>query len=238
MNKNYWYCKNIIKKKDLIKINSELSYITNLTLKNFKGYRKILKENITKKLKIINKKNKNYIRNIYHYMQVYLASENFIDANKLSRKIKYLDGSKFFKFIPALRIDFPYDNRVNLPWHQEVYKMKDSEFFNIWFSIYGDVGPNNGSLIIKKFNKKKLFKHKLVNHGKIKKLTLIEDKEFKSLKEEKIILKEGDALVFTKYLPHKSGLNSSGEVRLTITQSFHAMKKDTKYPKPTYKDVL
>ena len=53
---------------------------------------------------------------------------------------------------------------------------------------------------------------------------IIENKEFKKLKTINTKINKGDGIIFKKYLPHKSGINKSNKVRLSLVQSFHDIK--------------
>lgn len=235
--KNYWYVSNLVEKKKLNLLLQELKFITNFFLEKRKKHKYFKKKSIDEKLIFLNQNYKSDLKEIYNYIQAFISYNPIIDPKLIAKKINYLSNIKLYPFVPAVRIDFPENNDANLNWHQEINKLKNSNFFQVWVPIKENSSEKNGGLIIKEFHKNKIFKHKNYKEKNINKAVIIENKEFKKLKTINTKIKKGDGIVFKKYLPHKSGINKSNKVRLSLVQSFHDIKTMKKIGKLKYSEI-
>ena len=170
-------------------------------------------------------------------MQTFLFYNQILDPYLVANKINYLNNAKLYYFMPVLRMDFPNNDDANLSWHQEVGKLKNSNFFQVWIPIKENSNEKNGGLVIKEFHEKKIFKHRIYKKKNIIKYEIINNKEFKKLQTVNTKINKGDGIVFKKYLPHKSGINKSNKVRLSLVQSFHDIKTIKKIGKLKYSEI-
>ena len=154
---------------------------------------------------------------------------------------KILDTERNNIFINGFmfRLDAPFDKKNSLDWHQDssYYHMCYPKFNSgvCWIPLTNN-SEKNGSLIFipsknPKFIKKtKSFKNNnFTSEQYTSSLLRSETKRIKNLKASL-----GDAAFFNMNIKHRSGINSSKKIRITIGCRFHDMKKSFNVGKEIY----
>lgn len=139
------------------------------------------------------------------------------------------------------RLDPPFDKKNSLDWHQDSsypgYQMSYPEFNSgvCWIPLTNN-SEKNGTLIFipsknPKFIKKtKSFKKdNFTSEQYNSQPSNIEIKKIKNLN-----INAGDAAFFNMNINHKSGINSSKKIRITIGCRFHDMSKSFNVGKEIY----
>ena len=161
-------------------------------------------------------------------MQFYLFQNLRIDYSKIKKKLQI--KNTIIPSLPALRIDSIKNKKYHTDWHQEIagekLGAKFSNYFQVWVK-FSKFNQNEG-LIIKENPKSKIFKHQLIDRGQSKKMVIIANQSFNKLHEKKITnLKEGDAVILSKYNIHKTYFNNKNKYfKLNLIQSFHINEKN------------
>ena len=160
------------------------------------------------------------LRSIF-YQQFFI--NHFSKILNTEKSNVFLNGFMF-------RLDPPFDKKNSLNWHQDssYYHMSYPEFNSgvCWIPLTNN-SEKNGSLIFVTSNnprfikKTKSFKKDDL-HSEQYTTTLTSD-EKKRIKNLTVAL--GDAAFFNMNIKHRSGINSSKKIRITIGCRFHDMKK-------------
>ncbi len=137
------------------------------------------------------------------------------------------------------RFDAPYDKRNSLDWHQDspYYQMTHPKYNSgvCWVSITKNSLKNGSLNFIPGSHKKGFIKTSSKKGQKLasEQFTLKVDR--KSKKKIKVMNTNfGDAAFFDMNLKHKSGLNNSSKIRMTIGCRFHNMNEEFNYGKEKY----
>jgi hypothetical protein len=110
-----------------------------------------------------------------------------------------------------IRFDRPNDKKFKTLKHQDFwYSFLSHNAITIWFNLT-EVSDKDGALIIYVNSHKKGYLN-FIN----KKKATFEIKNYLQSKEKKIFLKKDEILVFSQFLVHKSGINSSNKPRVSI----------------------
>ena len=137
------------------------------------------------------------------------------------------------------RFDAPYDKRNSLNWHQDspYYQMTYPKYNAgvCWLSITKNSIKNGSLNFIPESHKKGFVK---ASNTKSKKFT---SEQFTlkvgSSSKDKIKIMNasfGDAAFFDMNLQHKSGINKSSKIRMTIGCRFHDMNNEFNYGKEKF----
>ena len=150
----------------------------------------------------------------------------FSDILGIDKNMIYINGFMF-------RLDAPYDNRNRLEWHQDSpYYMQTSPEFNslvCWLPITNNTSKNGTIQFIPKSHKKYIpAKKVLASKSKKNKFskqfnTAPNVEEIKRLKNFSATL--GSVGLFHMNLIHRSGVNSSNKMRLSIACRVHDISK-------------
>ena len=221
----------LIKKKLRTSIIKASNHILKLNTKKSKKFSNF--DNVIKYMYGIDIKQKtNLISKLYditpdlHEVHEITASKTFV---KIIKKlgIKYPTvGTNI-----TLRLDRPYDRKLNTSLHQDIwYSMISNNSLTIWFNL-SKVNEIDGPLEICKTFKKKIYKF---TDNKMGTYTAeVSDK----YKFNQIYLKENEILVFSQYLLHRSGNNLSNKPRASIQIRYNDFYNNKKFNK-SYKSML
>lgn len=151
-------------------------------------------------------------------------SKKFIN---IFSQILGVEESKVFLNGVMLRLDVPHDSRNTLNWHQDsAYYMQTFPGFNAyvcWLPLIS-VNENNGSIkYVKKSHKQGFNIKKLkINHD----ITVSTQQDLfvsKDIKTNTFVAEFGDFGLFHMNIFHRSGVNSSKKVRLSLGVRCHDM---------------
>ena len=233
---NIKYCKNYLSDASIIKLLNLIKKIYERRCN-----KKIKVKDLNNNLLLLNKKNKKQVSNIYNEVQYTLFRE--INNFKLLNE-KFLN--KIFKKnnilvnVPTIRFDFPNDNKYILPWHQEIKssgKFGFNNFFQIWCPLNIDANKTNGALVLKENPKKKIYNHSKKKTKYLNEMIQLNDKRTDKFISNQPEVKRGDAIMFFPTTIHKSGYNTSNELRLTLTMSVHVIENKKSFPKLLIREI-
>jgi hypothetical protein len=207
----------------LIKINLEKAAkkYPDIIIKNFEG--KELDEGIIKLEEIDHQ----YVADIYdtifqtpQFLRITAKKEISYCINYLLNREKnsptYIDQSR-------CRIDPPSDpNKRTCGWHQEVfYYIPKSDFVQTWAPLIHNATKENGAIeICPKSHKKGIAKQSSLEGDELYKF-IVDKSEIEKYETKIVELKVGQLLIFNSKLIHKSGKNTSKQVRYSLVGINH-----------------
>jgi ectoine hydroxylase-related dioxygenase (phytanoyl-CoA dioxygenase family) len=137
------------------------------------------------------------------------------------------------------RLDAPFDKRNSLDWHQDssYYHMSYPKFNSgvCWIPLTNNSEINGSLMFIPSNNPRFLKKTKSFkkdNFTSEQYTAHLSTSEIKKIKTLKVNL--GDAAFFNMNIKHRSGINSSEKIRITIGCRFHDMSKSFNVGKEIY----
>jgi ectoine hydroxylase-related dioxygenase (phytanoyl-CoA dioxygenase family) len=121
------------------------------------------------------------------------------------------------------RIDPPHDTIVLAEWHQEVFfSVPESRFVLVWAPLIRDATVGNGAMqVCVGSHRSGIVKQRWAQPEGRHRQMEIDAGLVKSYEQMSIELKLGEIVLFSPYLIHRSGINSSDEVRFTLIGAFH-----------------
>jgi ectoine hydroxylase-related dioxygenase (phytanoyl-CoA dioxygenase family) len=136
------------------------------------------------------------------------------------------------------RVDLPGDTLVFAEWHQEIFfSIPESRYIQFWAPLTRDVTAENGALQVCVGS----HRHGIVKQcweepeGRHRQM-IIDPETIAAHEQRSLELHLGQLLVFSPYLIHRSGSNSSNEVRFTLISAFHDIDNPSfQAPRITYK---
>jgi ectoine hydroxylase-related dioxygenase (phytanoyl-CoA dioxygenase family) len=149
------------------------------------------------------------------------------------------------------RIDPPKDQRRTYGWHQEIfYTIPESDFIQTWAPLYFDTTLENGTIEVAVGSHRENIAPQSWNEemGKATQI-IIPEHIISKYPCSPIPMKLGELLFFSGHLAHRSGSNTSSQVRFSLVGMYHdidrtefmAPRCDFKYRKldpKTYYDRL
>ena len=216
----------------LIKINliKAAKKDPNIIIKNFEGVE--LDEGIIKLEEIDHQ----YVANIYdtifqtpEFLRITAKKEITNCINQLSNRKEnsptYIDQSR-------CRIDSPLDpNKRTCGWHQEVfYYIAKSDFIQTWAPLIHNATKENGAIEICPASHKKGIANQSSLEGDELYKFIVDENVIKEYEPETVELKVGQLLIFNSRLIHKSGKNTSKQVRYSLVGINHNV--DNEYFEP------
>ena len=225
-----------LKDKQLIRSNFK-SILSNFTSCKFVSFED---NNLHKSLIKIRKNNPKKFGDFYDMLNLSSGIKQLFFQDKflkLFSKTLNIDIYKVYINGFMFRLDVPNDTRNSLDWHQDspYYEMNYPEFNSgvCWISITAN-NFNNGSLqYIPRSHKNGMVKAK---SSKYKKLNSQQFKinVKKVSKVETLESLFGDVSIFHMNIKHRSGLNISSKIRMTIGCRFHEFNKKFNIGKEVY----
>lgn len=151
----------------------------------------------------------------------------FID---LFANILGVNESRVFLNGFMFRFDAPFDQRNTLNWHQDsAYYQQTYPKFNAgvcWLGLTKNTEKNGTLVYIPKSNKnfvKNLSRSKKNKfHSELLRIKITKKED---LKTRNANTNFGDALIMHMNTKHRSGINTSGKIRMTLGVRFHDMSK-------------
>ena len=227
--------KNII--REVIVSNFENYIDFDTSCKNFENLK------FHKKIIEFRKKNQKKFGEIYDNINLNARFRSIFYQNKFLKTFsKLLNTSKNKIYINGfmMRFDTPFDNKNTLGWHQDTWYYKMSKPNNksavCWTAITKNTSkngtliyvPNSHSKFLKSTDLKKKDRY-ITQTRKIE----ITKKELSNKKN--LNLGSGSASFFHLNLKHKSGINYSKKIRLTVGCTFHDMGENFNSGKEFYR---
>jgi len=200
--------------------------IPDLIPENFEG--KELDEGMNKLEEIDHK----YIADIYdtifqtsQFLRITSKKEISENINQvMGRELNdplYVDQSR-------CRIDTPFDPHMKkCGWHQEVfYYVPKSEFVQIWAPLIHDATVENGAVEVCVGSHKKIAKQSNEKRENEKYPFIVDELEVVKHSKQIMELKLGQLLIFSSNLIHRSGNNTSKQVRYSLVGINHNLDNE------------
>ena len=222
----------IIFRKNFIKIE-EKKIIKNALKKNLSNYLTFFKDNLNlEDQKFHNqliklRKNKKLFGELYD--KINLSSDLrsiFYKTKFLKIFSKILNTDQVFLNGFMMRFDFPFDGRNSLDWHTDAaYYLQSYPRFNAgvcWLPVTNNSEHNGTLQYVKEFSKI-IPSSKLISKNKYStsQFILKDSNKIKNIKH--LNQNYGDASFLHMALKHRSGVNHSDKVRISIACRFHSM---------------
>jgi len=131
--------------------------------------------------------------------------------------------SSLYGFTNRCRIDPPMDSRRTYGWHQEIfYTIPKSDFIQTWAPLVFDTNERNGTIEILPKSHQESIADQSWNEipGRATQI-LIDEKITDNYSPKIVAMKTGEMLFFSGKLAHRSGNNSSEQVRYSLVGMFH-----------------
>ena len=133
------------------------------------------------------------------------------------------EDSSLYGFTNRCRIDPPMDDRRTYGWHQEVfYTIPKSSFIQTWAPLVFDTTQSNGTReILPKSHNEAIAKQSWNELPGRATQILVDDSVSLKYQPTIVEMKLGDMLFFSGKLAHRSGTNSSAQVRYSLVGMYH-----------------
>ena len=211
-------------KKYLIKAKEK---VPDLIPENFEG--KELDEGMNKLEEIDHK----YIADIYDTIFQTSQFLRITSKKEISENINQIMGRELndplYVDQSRCRIDTPFDPHMKkCGWHQEVfYYVPESEFVQIWAPLIHDATIENGAVEVCLGSHKEIAKQSNEKRENEKYPFIVDESEILKYSKQVMELKLGQLLIFSSNLIHRSGNNTSKQVRYSLVGINHNL--DNKY---------
>jgi len=140
-----------------------------------------------------------------------------------------VDNSQpLYAYTNRCRIDPPEDNRRTYGWHQEVfYTVPKGRFIQTWAPLICDATVKNGTIEVAVGSHKEGLTQQTWNEieGRATQI-LIEDSVVNKYPRVPVEMKVGELLFFSGYLAHRSGNNTSNQVRYSLIGMYHDVRHE------------
>lgn len=191
------------------------------------------------RMKIFRKKHKSNFSAMYDVIQLSNEFKKMIYENHLDQIAKNFLKVKADNLIvhgQMLRMDFPRDKRNSYGWHQDSaydkFNLSSKNGVILWIPLI-DTNHVNGTLVIKPGSQYSTFKcsKKISEGGKFNsRQILVQDKFLKKFSSKSVSVKKNCSLTTYSGIFHKSGINTSNQIRFTIVVRFNnQFSKDFMY---------
>jgi len=133
------------------------------------------------------------------------------------------ENSPLYGFTNRCRIDPPMDDRRTYGWHQEVfYTIPKSSFIQTWAPLVFDTTQSNGTIeILPKSHNESIAKQSWNEIPGRATQILVDDEVSMKYQPTVVELNLGEMLFFSGKLAHRSGTNSSTQVRYSLVGMYH-----------------
>jgi ectoine hydroxylase-related dioxygenase (phytanoyl-CoA dioxygenase family) len=179
-----------------------------------------------------------YVASIYDTIFQTPSFFRILGERNIETAIKDLLGIEpdhaLYGFTNRCRIDPPSDNRRTYGWHQEVfYTVAQGKYLQTWAPLVFDTKVANGTIEICPGSHKEVIAKQSWDEipGRATQI-LIDDAVIAKYDPTPVEMKLGELLIFSGYLAHRSGSNTSDQVRYSLVGMYHdVMHEPFKTPK-------
>lgn len=144
------------------------------------------------------------------------------------------NSSPLYGFTNRCRIDPPRDNRRTYGWHQEVfYTVPKGKYIQTWAPLIFNTTVQNGTIEVACGSHKEQIAKQTWTEAEGKATQIIVDSTVVDKYEQQAVEMEiGEILFFSGFLAHRSGNNTSNQVRYSLVGMYHDVNhKDFFTPK-------
>ena len=183
-----------------------------------------------------------HIAEIYDTVSYSSTFLKFISLPKIEGTVRELLSLKkhtpLYSATHRIRMDFPKDVKRKAGWHQEIfYTLPETRFLQTWAPVLRDSTVENGTLgICKKSHLNGIAEQTWEEERKdyATRIT-IDEKVIEQYEQINVPMELGDVIYFDPHLIHRSGYNSSQQVRYSQVGMWNDCSyKDFRAPKPDF----
>lgn len=153
-------------------------------------------------------------------------------ANCINQLLDSPAGSPLYAFTNRCRIDPPRDDRRTYGWHQEVfYTIPESDFVQTWAPLIRDTTAANGTIEICPGSHREGIAKQVWSEQPGRAAQIIVDQALVDKYPQQVLeMKVGQMLFFDGRLFHRSGKNTSSQVRYSLVGMYHRVTKPEFFP--------
>lgn len=177
-----------------------------------------------------------YIANIYDIIPQIPEFLRLVSKPEISECINQLlkrgSNEPLYSYTPRCRIDPPLDERRTTKWHQEVfYSIPGSEFLQTWAPFLYDATIENGTIeACVSSNKDGIIKQLVDNVKGSATPFVISDNTIQKYTQKSVEMKVGQFMIFSSRLIHRSGSNTSKNIRYSLIGMYHNIDNENFIP--------
>lgn len=167
-----------------------------------------------------------YVAEIYDAAAQCPSFLRVISGQSLTNTVRSLLGRRdtpLYTFTNRCRIDPPLDARRTYGWHQEVfYTIPRGKFLQTWAPLIRDTTIENGTIEVAVGSHRKGIVRQTWNdvEGRATQI-IVDDEVIRECESLPIEMKVGELLIFSGFLAHRSGSNSSQHHRFSLVGMYH-----------------
>lgn len=158
--------------------------------------------------------------NLPEFLRLVAKPEYAILTNQILGRQK---NAPLYSMTCRCRVDPPQDVLVLAEWHQEIfYSIPKSRYIQVWAPLIRDATVENGAMKVCVGSHKLGIVKQTWDKPEGRHRQMFIDSDLIAAHEQKSMeLRVGQIVLFSPYLIHRSGINSSDEVRFTLIAAFH-----------------
>lgn len=171
-----------------------------------------------------------YIASIYDTIFQTPSFFRIIGEKPLVDSIRLLmrdPNAPLYGFTNRCRIDPPRDERRTYGWHQEVfYTVPKGNYIQSWAPLIRDTTVGNGTIRVAVGSHKEGIAKQSWNEieGRATQI-LVDNKVIDKYEQVSVEMEVGELLLFSGFLAHQSGQNSSNKHRYSLVGMYHDVSK-------------
>ena len=168
-----------------------------------------------------------FVAQIYDTLSAMPALQRLLLRPELEHAANRLLGravdAPCYTFTGRLRIDPPEDDRRTYGWHQEVYyTIPESNFVQVWAPMIRGTTIENGTIeICEGSHAEGIARSSWIEEPGRALQVVVDDAVIAKYPKRHVEMRLGDVLMFSGRMFHRSGHNSSEQVRYSLIGMFH-----------------
>ena len=137
--------------------------------------------------------------------------------------LKLPKSNALYGYTNRCRIDPPRDNRRTYGWHQEVfYTVPRGSYLQTWAPLIFDTTVENGTIEVACGPHRERIAKQTWNESEGRATQIIVDADVVNKYEQQAVeMRVGELLIFSGFLAHRSGNNTSNQVRYSLVGMYH-----------------
>jgi phytanoyl-CoA hydroxylase len=175
-------------------------------------------------------KDHEFIASIYDTIFQCPSFFRIISEKSVSDSIRNLMNKRnapLYGFTNRCRIDPPQDERRTYGWHQEVfYTVPKGNYLQTWAPLIRNTTIQNGTIQVAIGSHKEGIAKQSWNEidGRATQI-LIDAEVINKYEQSSVEMELGELLIFSGYLAHQSGINTSNQYRYSLVGMYHDVSK-------------
>ena len=178
----------------------------------------------------LEKKDHKFIASIYDTIFQCPSFLRVISDKSITDSVRYLMGKPnvpLYGFTNRCRIDPPKDERRTYGWHQEVfYTVPKGNYLQTWAPLIRNTTIQNGTIQVAIGSHKEGIAKQSWNqiNGRATQI-LVNSEVIDKYEQTSVEMELGELLIFSGYLAHQSGTNTSNQHRYSLVGMYHDVSK-------------